>query len=285
MMHMMCWINCGATPMATVEDLLAERKGSQIILRIDDSNIVQATLVAGVRALVGSATTAQKALQALATAADEVEKNPYGTWGIKVLGSPLGRPACVVLYSLEEGVKPYFTMVYGSTLNEMDDADIAAALDAIETLLDTGSSLVSWGGLGNDLKLLAAADRERTIKIALRHYDLAFTLLCHKGFTPQLATLCEQMDVPYNERSIGWEPDPDAAIDTAAAGLHSLLLLVENIEFNGSVAEWKATTGRVMRVNMGYIRPVVEAMELPLPDMGWMKSPPQRSTYTGWMSN
>lgn len=267
----------------TVEELLAARKGSYIRLDLFDNSLVRATLMGGLRAVVGDGTNTVNALRSLTANAEELDSTPTSVWAMTVIGGGGTLPCAIILVSLDGELKTYFSTVYGTPLSEMEPDDLNAALDDVQALLDTGNTLITWDGMRRDFPLLAAHDKVRVSEIAVRHHSLAFDLFCRKGFPIAMDTICRSMNVEFFNDTPDWHTNPDDAIDTARAFLRSLLNLWDAVEVNGNVVQWLAKSGKAMTLNLGYWRSVAEAVELPQPDVTWMDKPMPRSDFLKWV--
>lgn len=156
-------------------------------------------------------------------------------------------------------------------------------------------ALVSWNGLGHDLKALAHNTEEYDAcrEIALAHCDLMFQFHCYAGFPVSLSAAARAMALPlgdFRRQSIDaaslWE-DPgqrEEILNQTAQDAATTLAAAQKCHETGRLS-W--ITMRGIRRSLSFphgLLSVQDAMWLPDPDTSWMDNPIPRSNFYRWLT-
>lgn len=164
--------------------------------------------------------------------------------------------------------------------------------------------LVTWNGLGFDLKVVAIESGEwfAAGKLALNHIDPMFNILCVLGYPAGLDQVCQGMGTANKVHAVElndgtsktdmsgiaapamWRAGEIAAVLNYQVGdVVALLELAKEIRRTRSL-KWNSKKGKPQGIPYAFaMATVAEAMEIPLPDTSWMTTPLPRSKFTGWL--
>lgn len=165
-----------------------------------------------------------------------------------------------------------------------------------------GYNILTWNGLSFDLQLLGhyANRLEDCGRIALRHVDMMFLVVCHKGYFLSLdkalkgANIQSKLhNVTLNDNttfaSMGGDKAPllwrnkefSAVREYLKVDVEQPLKLARHIENFGYI-RWTSNSGKAqsLRTNMLTVK---EALQLPVPDTSWMKNVKKREEFYNWI--
>lgn len=215
----------------------------------------------------------------------------YDLWRYAPLGITCAGIAC------SDGRYEVFHNTPQLTLDEC-----SALVDHLADLQAQGWMLVTWNGCGFDFRVLAqesgrAADCAR---IARRHVDLMLHVTFRKGYFLGLDKALAGAKLSGKQGGVTL---PDGrVIDRVGAAAPALwaeghqeivlrylrqdceqtLALAQDI-VNRKRIDWTSSTGSPQFVDVPTLASVEECYRLPEPDVSWMKSPPKRRDFVGWM--
>lgn len=176
------------------------------------------------------------------------------------------------------------------------------AVDLVRYLLEkqkAGDIIVTWNGASFDFAVLAKESGlfEECRDLARQHIDIAFLMLCVKGFMAGLSATGEGM-------GLGGKPEGmDGSVATIlwnkdhSSQRRVLHYVASDAELTGRIylktleqgyARWTTTSGRLSTwappTVDGRLLVVEEALQLPLPDTSWMTRPRTREDCLTWMT-
>lgn len=165
---------------------------------------------------------------------------------------------------------------------------------------DNNRFIVTWNGLGFDFRVLEAASgvdpNLRCRILAANHIDIAFHMLCEKGFMASLSKTAEGMNIPGKTEGMSgalapqmWRKDrasQDKVLEYVEQDARLTAELYERIlEFRAM--RWIARSGKLALwypgIVEGRLLTAGEAVELELPDTSWMSEPWDRNKFYGWV--
>lgn len=155
----------------------------------------------------------------------------------------------------------------------------------------SGVPIVTWNGLGFDLRWLgvAADDVELAAQIALDHFDPMFQFFCQRGFPVGLAKVGEGLGVAQTKSMSGkdapkaWREGRHAeVIDYVRGDAQITAAIIRRIVEERGV-RWRTQRGTLSGEPVPQLRPVRELIELPTPDQSWMSEPIPKSKFFEWI--
>jgi len=172
----------------------------------------------------------------------------------------------------------------------------------LENLARDGATLVSWNGLGFDLIVLAEACEgaywtDRCRALALDHCDMAFQMLCERGFMISLQTAAEACGLPGKLEGVSGKDAPRLWAGSRAEQERVLDYVAQDARTTGGIYEhlleeghlvWTSKQGRknvwlpVWGERLDRMLTVREALALPEPEVSWMEPWP-RERFSGWL--
>jgi len=170
-----------------------------------------------------------------------------------------------------------------------------------------GYKIITWNGAGFDFRVLAVecSHPEMVREIAWDHIDLAFQMLCEKGYMIGLDTAAKGLGVEGKLEGMSgalapvmWKQDRDAqqkvlkyvGQDARMTGqLYEALLKWGELVWitkkgYRTKSPWVPTFQGSVR-ERGRFLTVRECLELPKVDTSWMDKPWDRSQFVGWLEN
>lgn len=163
-----------------------------------------------------------------------------------------------------------------------------------------GYKIVTWNGLGFDFDILYEevgdheTARSQIIELALNHVDIAFTMLCAKGYMIGLDTAAKGMNVKGKTEGMHGALAPamwkqgraaqEKVLEYVQQDVIATANVFRTISFNHYL-EWTSRSGRRNRWYCGGdVLRVNEALNTPEPDTSWMDNPWARKKFTGWIA-
>ena len=166
-----------------------------------------------------------------------------------------------------------------------------ALVRELTALVEGGLALVTWNGAAFDLQLLARESglaRECAL-LAARHYDLMFQFLCLEGFPVSLAAVAAPLGLGKAAGLAGadapraWREGQHERVMEYLAGDVTLTARVAAAAVRARRLRGIPRQGKPRSCAVDRLLTVEECLRLPLPDTSWMRDPPQRAGYTGWI--
>lgn len=169
--------------------------------------------------------------------------------------------------------------------------DAQAFVEQLCALADSGYTLLSWNGLSFDFPVLASASgmHEVCAKLALRHVDIMFHVVCVRGHYLGLDKAARGMGLAGKPEGLSGALVPELwlngergrVLDYLSQDVRALMALARAIEDRGGL-RWISNSGRENFIEMERLLTVEEALALPLPDTSWMTDPPDRKKLAAW---
>lgn len=179
-------------------------------------------------------------------------------------------------------------------------AQLVGLVDYLAVLQTSGCKVVTWNGLGFDFAILAdevffPRYRQQCRELALGHVDVAFQMLCEKGFMCGLEAAAVGMGVPGKMEEVGgarapvmWKgslDDQKLVLDYVAQDVRTTAAVYEAV-LQRQRLFWKTRAGHVSsyppQMKGDRLLTVQEALALPEPDTSWLTAPWPRSKFAGW---
>jgi hypothetical protein len=181
---------------------------------------------------------------------------------------------------------------------------VSRLVDALLEVVRDGFTIVTWNGVGFDFAVLAeqSGRRAECAELAWNSIDMMFHLFCAKGHPLALDTALAGMNLEGKVHAVKgedgqtieisgkeaprlWQAGEYAAVLTyCAADVRRTLELAQVCARRGYLA-WTSRAGKLNRLDLskGGWLPARECVKLPEPDTSWMRDPPTRARYVGWM--
>jgi len=184
----------------------------------------------------------------------------------------------------------------GTTAHVSPQLSRAEAQNLVHELVrrvEDGYTLLTWNGLGFDFSILAEESGmlSECAGLALAHVDMMFHVVCSKGFPLGLDKVAQGMGLPGKPAGMSGAMAP--ALWSAGKHQDVLDYCVRDCEVTGAIAraaedrggiEWVTAKGSkaTMPLPRGWLQ-VGDALQLPLPDTSWMRSPLPRESFMDWI--
>jgi hypothetical protein len=206
---------------------------------------------------------------------------------------PLGISCAATLTAGGELTIWYARSADGGISERMGREDLAALLVYLEAALETGSTILTWNGLGFDFDVLAeeSGALERCKALALNHIDMMFHIFCELGFPLALDRAAKGMGLPGKLAGMSGELAPlfwaqgrrKEVLEYVAQDARTTLAVAQTAERSRQL-KWISKSGRsqTMALPFGWLK-VQEAMKLPEPDTSWMRRSWSRKRFLEWI--
>lgn len=223
----------------------------------------------------------------------EIAKSlPDGVYDLKAY-RPLGI-TCAATYTKEDQPKLWFKQLSEeSVAPQMDESQLSELVTYLEQMVATGYTILTWNGCGFDFDILAeeSNQRARCQVLAWNHVDMMFHFFCKSGYPLALDKAAKGMGLPGKPTGMSGELAPRywaegkwaIVLDYVSQDVRTTLDLALAVEKSGEL-HWINNRGARSSLSFreGW-QPVCEANRLPLPDTSWMRTPWNRSKFTGWI--
>jgi hypothetical protein len=192
---------------------------------------------------------------------------------------------------------------HGNYSPKMDAWEVEQLLQFLES---AGKPVVTWNGLGFDFDVMAeetsfiasaraAAVQERVKALALSHIDVAFQMLCEKGFMCGLNSAAKGMGLSGKTEGMSGAKAPtmwaqgrkeqDQVLEYVAQDARTTAELYQAVLDKGFL-QWITKRGGaslwVPTFRDGQMLTCQECLALPLPDVSWLSNPWPREKFAGW---
>lgn len=205
-----------------------------------------------------------------------------------------------------ELLNPLLALVAGSREIEpsMGPSKCAQLAAYLVRMQNGGYPILTWNGLGFDFDILAEECQDwvakpTVIDLALGHIDMAFAMLCAKGFMIGLDTAAKGMGVGGKTEGMHGSLAPQMWAMGREEQSKVLAYVAQDVKATANVYRaicakgcltWISRSGRlnfwrVVPYRIGYtpsIPTVLESLKTPEPDTAWMSDPWHRSKFYGW---
>lgn len=197
----------------------------------------------------------------------------------------------------------FASVMYPARMSPEECQDLAFYLAAMQ---DGGFRIVTFNGLGFDLDVLQEEcgggewlDSCRIL--ALDHVDMAFQMLCQKGYMVGLDTMAKGLSLSGKTEGMKGSLAPVMWAESREAQDKTLEYVAQDVKATAEVYEslleqkklwWTTKRGRRSRSpwkpiilkdgDDARLLTVAEALMLPEPNTSWMDSPWPRSKFAGW---
>ena len=180
----------------------------------------------------------------------------------------------------------------GSPAPYLSQAECADIVQALQTAVAHGYTLLTWNGLGFDFEILAEESglRGECAALALGHVDMMYQVLCLKGYPLSLNAAAKGLGLVGKTEGV----DGAQAPMLWAEGKHAEVLeyVQQDVRTTLEVAlavekrrglRWTSKAGKLQTLPIAQWLTVAEARQLPLPDTSWMATPLDRHDFAAWM--
>ena len=186
----------------------------------------------------------------------------------------------------------------GRLASQMTPAECQLLAQALLDWRAQGISIVTWNGLGFDFDILVEEcgdfpDRRRVVDLALSHADIAFAMLCDRGFMVGLDAAAAGMGVRGKTSGmraelapIKWaqgRPEQEQVLEYVAQDVRATAAVYRAVLRRGRL-DWISRSRKRSSWFLpgGRIPDVSQALRLPEPDTSWMSRPWPRSRFYNW---
>ena len=181
----------------------------------------------------------------------------------------------------------------GTFAAQMSRAEAQGLVHDLVGFVEGGYSLVTWNGVGFDFNILAKESGlpGECASLALAHIDLMFHIVCSRGFPLALDKVAQGMGLPGKPSGTSGSKAPTLwanghqsdVLDYVVGDCRTTFAVARAAQQRGSI-EWVTAKGRhaTMALPSGWLT-VDQAMQLPLPDTSWMRTPLTRESFTDWI--
>jgi hypothetical protein len=157
-----------------------------------------------------------------------------------------------------------------------------------------GYPVVTWNGAGFDMRVLAEECGHDIGLLTLEHIDMAFHMLCVKGYMIGLNTAAHGLEVGSKMEGMHGSLAPVMWAEGRESQEKVLQYVAQDAILTSQVYQaiqekkrlpWTSRSGnpQVWFLNDRGLLPVCEADQLPLPDTSWMTNPRMRGDCLGWL--
>lgn len=156
-----------------------------------------------------------------------------------------------------------------------------------------GYAPLTWNGLGFDFDILAEESNKGWLcsQLALYHYDMAFQMLCDKGY--MIGMQAAALGLGLHGKSEGMHGDlaPVLWAKSRADQEGVLEYVKQDVQTTSEIAlriietsrlSWISKAGKPQTWQVEKLLDVQEALKLPKPDTKWMTSPRTRESCYRW---
>ncbi len=181
----------------------------------------------------------------------------------------------------------------GMPAARMTQAECAALVETLLRRVAAGETLLTWNGLGFDFDVLAEeSGRQRDCcALASAHVDMMFHFFCRQGYPLGLDAAAKGMGLDGKpdgmdgaQAPLRWaQGDYQTVLHYVEQDVKTTLALAGAVEARKQI-HWTTRSGKPSSVRVAQWLPVRQALELPLPDTSWMRTPLTRERFTGWMA-
>ena len=181
----------------------------------------------------------------------------------------------------------------GTFAAQMSRGEAQRLVHDLVGFVEGGYTLVTWNGVGFDFNILAEESGlpGECASLALAHIDLMFHIVCSRGFPLALDKVAQGMGLPGKPSGMSgskaptlWASGHQADVLGYVVGdCRTTFAVARATEQRGSI-EWVTARGRHATIALpsGWLT-VDQAMQLPLPDTSWMRTPLTRESFTDWI--
>lgn len=206
---------------------------------------------------------------------------------------PLGIACAATLTSDGEPRLWHGAATQGRPAPRMSQVDARQFVDYLARMSAEGYTILSWNGLGFDFDILAeeSAARSECEKVALKHVDMMFHIVCELGYPVSLDKAAQGLGVPGKPAGMTGLRAPilwgqgkfQEVLDYVAQDVRTTLAVALAAERRKKF-EWitRKGTKSALPLSRGWL-PVEKALELPEPDTSWMSSPIRRAEFMPWI--
>lgn len=202
---------------------------------------------------------------------------------------PLGISCAATLLSGQEEPMLWWGTDYGP----MTVAECQALVAYLQRKQASGTTIISWNGLGFDFENLSIESglHAECADLALNHIDLMFQFFAIKGFPLGLDACAKGCGLPGKTEGMDGAKAPELwqageyakVLEYVGQDVKTTIDIAETVERQKGF-DWTAKSGRRNSVRINKWLTVAECLALPEPDNSWMSEPMQRSTFAGWLS-
>lgn len=208
---------------------------------------------------------------------------------------PLGISCAATMCSGDEQPTLWFHGKYDEPLEGgMSREEVVELVDYLAGLHAMGYTITTWNGLGFDFDILAEESGmfDSCRDLALNHVDMMFHFLCIKGHPLGLDAAAKGIGLTGKIEGMHGDLAPDMwaksvedrrkVLEYVGQDARTTLEIAEQVQQTGVIGWTSKSSGRYNTCRIGSWLPVIEAVNLPLPDTSWMSNPMLRGTPLAW---
>lgn len=164
--------------------------------------------------------------------------------------------------------------VYGQYADHLSTATIMSFITYLESYVQSGYILYSWGGVASDFRMLAKELpflKDRIIQLCLVHYDIPFMACMHTGMMMGLSAAGRaiQLEDKSNDSSTVpqlWRTNKSIVMQHVSTDTYLTFKIVSQMSFDNTL-KWITQKGHTKEWFPVHWRNVHECLQMPLPDV------------------
>lgn len=182
---------------------------------------------------------------------------------------------------------------YGAIAAQMTPVELQRMIAYMQAATYQGYQIITFAGAGFDFLELAAASGEWEIcrQLALGHVDMFFGVFALLGYGPGLNRVAKGMGLAGKTEGMDGAKAPELwqrgeygkVLQYVAQDVRTTLDVAQAVE-REKWLRWTSKSNASVTVRIERWFPVIEAMNLPLPDVSWMAGKEwKREKFVGWL--
>lgn len=182
---------------------------------------------------------------------------------------------------------------YGAIASQMTPVELQRMIAYMQAATYQGYQILTFAGAGFDFLELAAASGEWEIcrQLALGHVDMFFGVFSLLGYGPGLNRIAKGMGLAGKTEGMDGAKAPELwrrgdygkVLEYVAQDVRTTLDVAQAVE-REKWLRWTSKSNAPVTVRIEHWVPVIEAMNLPLPDVSWMGGKEwKREKFVGWL--
>lgn len=180
--------------------------------------------------------------------------------------------------------------------SKLEPVEVQILVDYLYGAWQEGYVPLTWNGLGFDFDIMAeeSFDQESAAlcaNMALHHYDMAFQMLCDKGFMVGMQAAALGLGLHGKSEGMHGDLAPKLWAQSRADQDKVIDYVKQDVQTTSEIAlrlmetkalTWTSKSGRPNRWPVAKLLTVSEALQTPEPDTSWMSQPRTRVSCLKW---